>query len=144
MTSTARTLRASAEQPQRFPGGWWRLRGSGTSPWEVYLRDPRGAHEAASDDARFAMPTGSAIRIEWNGDTVRWGVGPDGPAAPWHAAAALLHEPCAELYATLPLARYDRRARRFWGTILGIARWPGGSGLIERLARRRRTTDTAC
>lgn len=140
---TSRTLRASDEVTQRLPGGWWRLRGRGTSPWEVYLRDPRGVDDEASGGESFAVPSGSAIRIEWHGETVRWGVGSDGPETPRRAAAVLLHEPCGELYASLPLARYDRRARRFWSAVLWIAGWPGGSGLIERLARRRGTTDPA-
>ncbi len=140
MTPTSRILHSSDAVTQRLPGGWWRLRGRGTSPWEVYLRDPRGGTDEAIGGEGIAVPPSSPIRIEWSGDTVRWGIGSDVAQTSRRAAAALLHEPCGELYASLPLARYDRRARRFWSTVLWIARWPGGSGLIERLARRRRTS----
>lgn len=143
MTLPSRTLREPDEGTELLPGGWLRLRGRGTTPWEAYLRDPRGTVDEATRAEAWALPSSSEIRIEWDGDVVRWGIASDGSDTPRRATAGLVHEPCDDLYASLPLARYDRRARRFWNTVLWIARWPGGSGLIERLAGRRRTTDSA-
>jgi hypothetical protein len=118
------------------------MRGHGRVPWELYLRDPGGASASAGRDEWSTVPPSVAIRVEWTGDAVRWGVAADVRETPLHATAGLLHEPCGELYAALPLARYDRRARRFWNAVLWIARWPGASRLFGWLARRHRSNDT--
>ena len=142
--ATPRTLPAPDEEPRSLPGGWWRLRRHRATPWELYVRVTDGADGGTIGGAVGAVSHSSVVRVEWCGDAVRWEIGPPGLGTPRHAAAGgLLHEPYPDLYASLPLARYDRRARRFWSVILWIARWPGGRAMIERLSRRRRTTGSA-
>lgn len=154
VTATPRTLPAPDEEPRPLSGGWWRLRRHAATPWELYVRVTDGADGAVGGTiggaggtiggAGGTVPPSSVVRVEWCGDAVRWEIGPPGLGTPRHAATGgLLHEPYPDLYASLPLARYDRRARRFWSVILWIARWPGGRAMIERLARRRRTTGSA-
>jgi len=38
-----------------------------------------------------------------------------------------------ELYAALPLAQFDRRARRFWRRVFLLVRIPGGRSLLGML-----------
>ena len=83
--STSRILRAPDEGIEPLPGGWWRLRGRGPAMWEVYLLDPRGADGGTIGAAGFAVT--SSIRIEWRGDAVRWGTGPDASGSSLSAAA---------------------------------------------------------
>jgi hypothetical protein len=50
------------------------------------------------------------------------------------AAAAIVHEPARNLYAALPLAEFDGRARRFWRRVFLLVRIPGGRSLLGILA----------
>jgi hypothetical protein len=51
---------------------------------------------------------------------------------------AIVHEPLPKLYAELPLAGFDERARRFWRRVFRLVRIPGGRHLLGVLARRPR------
>ena len=57
------------------------------------------------------------------------------------AQSAIVHEPLPHLYETLPLVRFDAKARRFWRRVFRLMRIPGGRHLIGALARRSRPPD---
>jgi hypothetical protein len=50
------------------------------------------------------------------------------------ARSAIVHEPLPNLYAALPLAQFDGRARRFWRRVFLLVRIPGGRRLLGMLA----------
>jgi hypothetical protein len=56
------------------------------------------------------------------------------------AASLLLHEPLPALYAALPLAAYDARARRFWRRVFAVVRLPGARYVLRLFARRARAS----
>jgi hypothetical protein len=39
-----------------------------------------------------------------------------------------------KLYEALPLARFDAKARRFWGRVFWLVRMPGGRSLLKYFA----------
>ena len=119
-----------------LPGGVLRLRADGPPRWTLYLRGLRAGTRAEGAPASLAA---ARLRsIEWSArGPAEIQVDLDGGPAAFRADLAILHEPLAELYAGLPLARYDEPARRFWTRVMRIARWPGGAWLLRRFARRR-------
>jgi hypothetical protein len=53
-------------------------------------------------------------------------------------AGDIVHEPLAQLYEGLPLARTDPKSRRFWRRVFWLVRIPGGRLLLAAVARRTR------
>ena len=100
---------------------------------EIYLTD---VESAAAQHLRCATLCGLAI--EWRDEDVLLHWTADGQARALRAGSAILHEPLARLYAALPLATFDAKARRFWRTIFFLTRIPGGRALLRMLARRAR------
>ncbi len=54
--------------------------------------------------------------------------------------SVFIHEPKTRLYDSLPLARFDAAAQRFWKRVFRLIRIPGGRLLLGAIARRRRGT----
>jgi hypothetical protein len=54
--------------------------------------------------------------------------------APLEARSVIVHEPLPELYAALPLAQFEARARRFWRRVFLLVCIPGGRRLLGMLA----------
>ncbi len=77
----------------------------------------------------------SAVTLEWRDRDVHATLISIGGPKSLHARAALIHEPCAELYRSLPLAQFDGAARRFWRQIFWLIRIPGGRHLLRFMAR---------
>jgi len=123
-----RIMRGPLEQRELAPGAWtWAAPGGG----EVLIR---GADPGAAELLREAVP--SAVSVDWLEDgalvTLSMASGP----RPLRARVAVTHEPLARLYETLPLAKLDPRARRFWRRVFFLVRIPGGRRLLKLLARR--------
>jgi len=55
------------------------------------------------------------------------------------AKSAIIHEPQARLYESLPLAGFDSDAKRFWKRVFRLMRIPGGRFLLGLVARRNRS-----
>jgi len=119
------------------PGAWHltSLRADGP---EIYLRG--AAAEAAELLADASLRPVTAVAVEWVADGVRVALGTGAGARSLTARSAEIHLPMAQLYAALPLARFDARARRFWSRVFRLLRLPGGRFLLRFLARSRRAT----
>jgi hypothetical protein len=113
--------------------GAWRLSRSQPAPIEVFLR------VADADAAQaFRLPTVSDIDIEWRAETVVLTLTSAARRRTIKALSAVVHEPLMHLYAALPLASFDDKARRFWRRVFRLVRIPGGRYLLGVLARRTR------
>jgi len=114
-------------------GGSWHLSRNEPAVAELFLHgtDPRLAEV-------LRCRTVSDIDIEWRAETVELTVTSEARRRVLHAQSAIVHEPLARLYETLPLVNLDDKARRFWRRVFLLVRIPGGRRLLGILARRRR------
>jgi hypothetical protein len=127
MTTKMRRNFAGALSARATPGTW-RIACSAPHEAEIIIR---GA------DSRAAAAFGASLSdlgIEWQAQRVLLTMMSAGRVAAVEAAAVIVHEPAPELYAALPLAQFDRRARRFWRRVFLLARIPGGRSLLGMLA----------
>lgn len=113
--------------------GAWRLARRDPAPAEILLRgaDPGAAEVLASPDL-------GDIDIEWQAAKALLWARSSGRRNAVEAQSAIVHEPAARLYDGLPLARTDRRSRRFWRKVFCLVRIPGGRLLLAAVARRTR------
>jgi hypothetical protein len=121
------TARAATE-------GVWRITCSAPHAAQIIIR---GADSRAGDAFRSSL---SDLGIEWHAQRVLLTMMSAGRVATVEAAAVIVHEFAPQLYATLPLAEFDSRARRFWRRVFLLVRIPGGRsllGLLAYLSRRR-------
>jgi hypothetical protein len=110
--------------------GAWRLKGEAAQT-EVIVR---GAQAQSA-----ALPAiVHDLDIEWRTDEVLVGLTWGGQRSVIRTQTVIVHEPLANLYAVLPLATLDAKARRFWRRVFTLVRIPGGRHLLGLLARRRR------
>jgi len=108
--------------------GTWRITQSSPHESEIIV---------CGADARRAQAVGAALSdvgIEWQGQRVLLTMLCAGRVATLEATGAIVHEPARKLYAALPLADFDARARRFWRRVFVLVRIPGGRGLLGFLA----------
>jgi len=132
-TKMRRNFSGSARARQANPGAW---RVDCGAPHEAQII-VRGADSRAA--AAFSA-TLSDVGIEWQTRGVLLTMMSAGRVATVEAAAAIVHEPLPKLYAVLPLADFDHRARRFWRRVFLLVRIPGGRsllGLLAHLSRKR-------
>jgi hypothetical protein len=76
------------------------------------------------------------VALRWMGDGVLATLITAAGAKEVKARAATVHEPLPRLYESLPLARLDGRAKRFWRRVFLLVRIPGGRRLLGLVARR--------
>jgi hypothetical protein len=133
MNPNMRCHLAGAFAAQDLGGGAWRLARRHPEPAEVWLRgvDAGAAEVFASQDA-------GDIDIEWQTAKVELWVMSSGRRTAVAAQSAIVHEPLAQLYEGLPLARTDPKSRRFWRRVFWLVRIPGGRLLLAAVARRTR------
>jgi hypothetical protein len=89
-------------------------------------------------DANSVEACGTTLNdlcIEWRGQRVLLTTTNAARAATIEARGAIVHEAAPSLYAALPLAEFDARARRFWRRVFLLVRIPGGRYLLGMLAR---------
>jgi hypothetical protein len=116
------------------------VRAAGRDAWRVTCTAP---HETLiiirGADPRAASALGAAavsdLGIEWQSGRVLLTMMSAGRIANVEAATAIVHEAAPNLYATLPLAQFDSRARRFWRRVFLLVRIPGGRSLLGMIAR---------
>jgi hypothetical protein len=108
---------------QHLGAGVWRLSRSEPGLIDVFVL---GATPQAEDYLR--TPSVRDLDIEWRADCALLGT--------VAMRGAIVHEPLPQLYAALPLAAFDERARRFWRRVFRLVRIPGGRHLLGVLARR--------
>jgi hypothetical protein len=113
--------------------GVWRLSTDNSGGPEIYLAG------VEADGAETLSHAGSAtVAIDWRPDGVLLTLTSAGTDRLVRARHAVIHEPLARLYESLPLARFDASARRFWARIFRLVRVPGGRQLLGLIARRSR------
>jgi len=88
--------------------------------------------------AAVASQDAGDIDIEWQTAKVELWVMSSGRRTAVAAQSAIVHEPLAQLYEGLPLARTDPKSRRFWRRVFWLVRIPGGRLLLAAVARRTR------
>ena|ERR1700761_376623 len=124
---------SGAFMPQDRGRGEWQLIRSAPHDATVYVRDAQ--RDAAGIFGRGIV---ADLGIEWRGQEVLLTFMSNGKAASVAAGSAIVHEPLSGLYAGLPLASIDARARRFWRRVFALVRLPGGRVLLKLLTRPRK------
>jgi hypothetical protein len=126
--------------------GTFRARDLGGRSWRLSRSDPQrtevfvlAADSQASDC--FRAPDLSDIDIVWRADAVSLTMTSNGRSKTVKTQSAIVHEPLPHLYAALPLAGFDEKARRFWRRVFRLVRIPGGRHLLGVLARSSRGRD---
>jgi hypothetical protein len=88
-------------------------------------------------DPRRVMACGGTLHdldVEWQEHRVLLTTVSAGAATMLEARSVIVHESLPKLYAALPLADFDARARRFWRRVFLLVRVPGGRRLLGMLA----------
>jgi hypothetical protein len=115
---------------QELGGGSWHLSAHAPAAVDVYL-------EGTGPEAAAILADAQRLAIEWHGRGVTAVVtGADGTRR-LSARSAVIQQPLARLYESLPLAGFDAGARRFWRGVFLLLRIPGGRHLLKYVARRR-------
>jgi hypothetical protein len=113
--------------------GAWRLDGLDTHEISIFLENTApGAADA------FSAGTIQDLDIEWRADSAQLTFASGGKSSTVNSAGVIVHEPLRSLYDSLPLARIDADARRFWRRVFRLVRIPGGRYLLRLLTRSRR------
>ena len=113
--------------------GAWHLARGAAAPADIFLRGVAAQAAGTLESADLAD-----VDIEWHDAAVQLMVTAAGRRTGLAGRSAIVHEPLTQLYAALPLAAFDDRARRFWRRIFWLVRIPGGRRLLGALARRSR------
>jgi hypothetical protein len=104
--------------------GTWRIRRSNPETQIIVIGADRNSVQACG-------MTLNDLGIEWRDRRVLLTT----RAGTIEARSAIVHEALPDLYAALPLAQFDARARRFWRRVFLLVRIPGGRRLLGTLAR---------
>jgi hypothetical protein len=113
--------------------GAWRLDSLGEHEVSIFLENAA----AGAADVFSAAPI-QGLDIEWHADSAQLTFASGGRSATVKTAGVIIHEPLRSLYDSLPLARIDEEARRFWRRVFRVVRIPGGRYLLRLLTRSRR------
>jgi hypothetical protein len=127
-----RTFQGGFASRELAPGAWHLTAGSSPGA-EIYLT---GVEPGAA--SALGEPGLEALTIEWRSDTVLLTLAGAALRQSHTLGNAIVHEPLAELYETLPLVSFDHAARRFWRRVFRLVRIPGGRHLLGLIARRGR------
>jgi hypothetical protein len=108
--------------------GAWRLSCAVPREIDVFLQ---GAERGAAQS--FGTAPLVDFSIEWRGETALLSFVSGDRFATVESGSAIVHEPLAHLYDSLPLVNVDAHARRFWRRIFRLVRLPGGRYLLKLL-----------
>jgi hypothetical protein len=131
MTAKMRRNFSGAASARIAEDGTWRVQAARGAP----ARDAQIIVMGA--DLRQVQACGATLHdvgIEWHGQGVGLSMMFEGRTQRIEARSAIVHEPLADLYAALPLAQFDARAKRFWRRVFLLVRIPGGRRLLGILA----------
>lgn len=128
---------------RRSVSGPFRARSLGTGVWHLTKETPpvaeiylQGAGPGASDALQGASI--ALLGVEWHEGGVKVALTVAGGVRYLTIGSAIIHEPQARLYESLPLADFDTEAKRFWTRVFRLMRVPGGRYLLKFIARRNR------
>ncbi len=111
--------------------GAWLLTGPpAAGAAEIYLRFAQ-----ASSAQLVNASTATTLGLVWRPDGAEVTLAGAFGAQRLEARTAIVHETKQRLYGNLPLADFDRSARRFWTRIFRVMRLPGGRYILRFLAR---------
>jgi hypothetical protein len=130
MNATTRLRLAAPLDLQRCGDDLWCLRADATPGSRVYLRGftpPAGFSGCTGVTVEWPVAGGSRVTLEL----------PAGPVG-ITATSAFVHTSREGLYAILPLARFDARARAFWRRVFLLVRLPGAGWLLRWIAAKSR------
>jgi hypothetical protein len=119
---------------REFGRGAWRFSQCSPACIDIFLRDVAPPNRALGEGPL------RELRIDWHDSRVRVTLKVADLRTELEASSALVHEPLVRLYESLPLAKFDGRARRFWWRVFFLVRMPGGRSLLKYLARGRRSS----
>jgi len=108
--------------------GAWRLSCAVPREIDVFLR---GAERTAAQ--AFGVVPLVDFSIEWRGETALLSFVSGDRIATVESGSAIVHEPLARLYDSLPLVNVDAHARRFWRRVFRLVSLPGGRYLLKLL-----------
>ncbi len=132
-TQLRRSVRGSFEGRELGAGSWQLKSGQpagAAGRAEIYLL---GAEPGA---ARLLLGTNfTAVDFDWADGGMLVTLTSAGGVRVLQTRTAVIHEPLSQLYDSLPLARFDDSARRFWRRIFRLVRVPGGRYLLRLVAR---------
>jgi hypothetical protein len=111
----------------------WQLSRTEPSPVDIFLRGADGGAAGI-----LGAAAAGDVEIEWIAGAVLLTVTSGESRRTIRTQSAIVHEPLTQLYAALPLAAFDDRARRFWRRVFRLVRIPGGRHLLSILVRRGR------
>jgi hypothetical protein len=126
-----------AVQMRRKFSGAWRAHTPGDGTWRITASHTAAQVIVIGADSGSVQACGTMLHdlgIEWRGQDVRLTMMCAGREMLLEASGAIVHEPAPDLYAGLPLADFDARARRFWRSVFLMVRIPGGRRLLGLLA----------
>jgi hypothetical protein len=123
----------------------WRV---GTGAWRLAKETPSGAEiyfQGAGPEAAEVLQGVSiaVLEMEWHAEGVKVALTIAGRVRYLTIGSAIIHEPKARLYESLPLANFDTDAKRFWTRVFRLMRIPGGRFLLKFIARRNRSKPNA-
>jgi hypothetical protein len=133
---------ANLKPVERVLRGEFRVDSVGGDGWRI--ENLRAPHEllwlrGVGAQAAALPPRADHLTVVWRADgRVALGLRAGETAVATDASSALLHEPRAELYESLPLPAYTPERARFWRRVFRLVRIPGGRLLLGWLARRSR------
>ncbi|MGO9513999.1 MAG: hypothetical protein ACLP2F_10205 [Steroidobacteraceae bacterium] len=115
--------------------GAWHLTTAVCGGPEIYLAGAAPEAARALHGTRF-----TAAACEWREEGVFLTLTSADGTQVLKTRDAIIHEPLMHLYESLPLARFDPAARRFWRRVFRLVRIPGGRHLLGLVARRARNS----
>lgn len=113
-------------------GGLWELTTAAPDAAQVYLKLGSGTNCAPLQQQAIRR-----LDLEWHAVGVSVRVTGADAAGVLEAVTVIIHEARAHLYAGLPLADFDAKARQFWRRVFLLIRIPGGRRLLRVIARRK-------
>ena len=113
----------------------WRLTREAPHRIDVIVQGARGGSAQPSAARAFGTEPVTDLGIEWHSDMALLSFMSGERVQTVEGPAVIVHEPLPQLYAALPLAEFDQKAKTFWRRVFRLVRLPGGRYLLRFLAR---------
>jgi hypothetical protein len=113
----------------------WRLARAAPHRVDVIVPGARQGSAASSVARAFGTEAVTNLGIEWHSDMALLSFMSGDRVETVEGATVIVHEPLRHLYAGLPLAEFDQKAKTFWSRVFRLVRIPGGRFLLRFLAR---------